>query len=148
MSRTVIVDIPIGEHIAKCTIDLPTAAAASVGHHVMIATITNSITAAMQQLATFPMETQDGGKVRIKIEAQEDWLKGARTTCCYTVGRHEVLGDVLRAYAKFRGSSFTFEKSKFYFKNERFDGDYSSAADLKIESGDVIEAKLVKTSNA
>ncbi|KAK5675919.1 hypothetical protein LTS10_011651 [Elasticomyces elasticus] len=158
MSRTVTVDIPIGEHTAKCTIKLPTAAAAAVGHNVVIATITNEITASLQQLTTFPKEKLEDIErsiqsqrdlaakhetmVRIKIEAQAP-LKyrhhGKDSMCCYTVGRHEILGTVLRAYAKFMGEDV--EKLRFYFMNERFDGNYSSAADLKMEGGDTIEAR-------
>ncbi|KAK4889584.1 SUMO protein smt3 [Elasticomyces elasticus] len=161
MSRTTVIDIPLGDHAGKCTIEVPIAAAASPEHSKTISTITEEITSSIYRATTpaaqEPVEVENPKKRQRQDGNDEDesmpvldpnnmpdnakWVDffmqdvhGEMIRCA--VEEHGRLERHCRAYATLRG--MTPECFRFDYDGERL-GDNSTAASLGLENGDVIQ---------
>ncbi|KAK5739438.1 hypothetical protein LTR17_005343 [Elasticomyces elasticus] len=164
MSRTTVIDIPLGDHAGKCTIEVPIAAAASTEHSKTISTITEDITSSIYRATTHaaqqPVEGDNPRKRQRQDGNDEDepmpvldpnaepdapdaerWVDfiirdchGNRTNC--SVMEHDPLDSHFVAYATLKGMGR--EIFRFLFDGERIMDGYS-AASISLENGDVIE---------
>ncbi|KAK3641350.1 Small ubiquitin-related modifier 2 [Elasticomyces elasticus] len=164
MSRTTVIDIPLGDHAGKCIIEVPIAAAASTEHSKTISTITEDITSSIYR-ATVPaaQHLMEGNNLRkrqhpdnchhedeempvLDAHAGTDdsdggkWvelvIRDYRNSINCSVKEHDPFDRHIKAYAMLKGMDR--DILRFFYDGERLLDD-GTAASMGLENGDVID---------
>ncbi|KAK3647109.1 SUMO protein smt3 [Elasticomyces elasticus] len=170
MSRKTTFDLPLGEHVVKCTIEVPIGATASSQHSRIITTMTDEITAAVRRATNLAAQqpgaiTRPTKRQHRESSADEEELPvlhpdaetstpndegSVRITLKDLLGNEyrctllceRVLATVTEAYATLRGMHAS--TCRFIYKGKTLEG-HETAASLKLEDGDTIYVVLTLT---